>query len=244
MSDFGLWEVLGSLPLLANFTLQAIDPESHPTHAPQNSKSQSGGPKYFEALKSLCITGSFFLIWHLLGFIDSPCLKSIEIYPVINPNHEPKDFFAPSMTVVASKWSQSLKNLVIESSSNDTVQCYPISKYLILLLTILHVMQTFHLKDWEMKSLNDDVRGLVKLWPKLRTLNLDRTPISLSTLRIIAESCPELCHLHIWLDVSTIPPFDTSSKSLHHNLEVLTVVRAPPLKQYWNFKSMWHNIWI
>ena len=80
-----------------------------------------------------------------------------------------------------------------------------------------------------MKNSNDDVRHLVKLWPKLRTLNLDRTPISLSTLRIIAESCPDLRHLYIRLDASPIPPFDTSSKSLHYNLEVLTMVtRATP----------------
>jgi hypothetical protein len=76
-----------------------------------------------------------------------------------------------------------------------------------------------------MKNLNDDVRHLVKMWPKLRSLELpfNQYDISLSTLRIIAENCPELRHLSIQLDISTIPPFDISSKCLHHNLKVLTV---------------------
>ena len=225
--DFVLWEVLGTLPFLSNFTLQAVNPSSHPAHASESSNSQSGGPKYFEALESLYVTDSFFLIQHLLGFIDSPCLRSIKVYPVINPKHEPEDQITPSMTIIASKWSQSLKNLVIKSSSDGPAQRYPISKCL-LLLTDLHEMQSFHLKDWRMKKSNDDVRHLVKSWPKLRILNLDRMPISLSTLRIIAESCPELRHLYIWLDASPILPFNTSSKSVHHNLEVLTVVRATP----------------
>ena len=81
----------------------------------------------------------------------------------------------------------------------------------------------------EGENLNDDVRRLVMLWPMLRTLNLNQTSISLSTLRIIAEICPELRHLHIRLNTSTIPPFDTSSKSLHHNFEVLTVGRTTKL---------------
>ena len=228
MDDFVLLEVLGTLPSLANFTLQAINPKSHPARALENSNSQSGSPKYFEALESLCVTGSFFLIQHLLGFIDSPCLNSIEVYPVINPKDVPEDLFTPSLTIVASKWSHSLNNLVIESSSNGPAQRYPISKCLVL-LTDLHEMQTFRLQYWRMiKNSNDGVRRLVKSWPKLRTLNLDRTPISLSTLRIIAENCPDLRHLYIRLDSSSIPPLDASSKSLHHNLEVLTVVKAAP----------------
>ena len=47
--------------------------------------------------------------------------------------------------------------------------------------------------------------------------------ISLSTSRIIAENCPELRQLYIRLNTSTIPPFNTISKSLRHNLEVLVV---------------------
>ena len=98
MSDSALWEVLGTLPSLANLTL-AIDP---PAHAPKNSNSQSGGPRYFEALECLCLTGSFFLIQHLLSFIDSPCLKSINVYPVINRvrnehEHDDGDFFFPQI---------------------------------------------------------------------------------------------------------------------------------------------------
>ena len=132
MRDFVLWEVLGTLPFLSNFTLQAVDPSSHPAHASDNSYSQSGGPKYFEALESLCVTGSFFLIQHLLSFINSPCLRSIKVYPVINSKHVPEDQITPSMAIIASKGSQSLMNLVIESSSDGPAQCYPISKCLVL----------------------------------------------------------------------------------------------------------------
>ena len=66
-------------------------------------------------------------------------------------------------------------------------------------------MQTFHVKDWSMENVDDDVRRL----PKLRTLRLPhkQTFISLSTLRIIAENCPELRYLDIRLDTSTIPSF-------------------------------------
>ena len=73
-------------------------------------------------------------------------------------------------------------------------------------------MQTFHLKGWRMENMDDDVRCLVKSWPKLRTLTLplDQTFISLSTLRIIAKKCPELRYLRIPLDTSTIPPIEKS----------------------------------
>ena len=59
ISDFALWEVLGTLPSLANLTLTVSDPASHP--APENSKSRSRRVKYFDALESLSVTGSFFL---------------------------------------------------------------------------------------------------------------------------------------------------------------------------------------
>ena len=232
MRDFTLWEMLGALPFLANLTLKATDPKSHPAHAPEESNSQSGVPKYFYALENLCVTGSFFFIQHLLGFIDSPCLTTIKVYPVVNRHgHETDNHFTPSMTIIASKWSQSLKNLVIDSSSSSTAQRYAtISQYL-MLLTDLHEMQSFH-TTWRMKNMDDDVRRLVMSWPKLRSLklHLDSTVafISFATLRIIAENCPDLRYLQIPLNhdtsTSVIPSFDPSSKSLHHNLEVLDIL--------------------
>ena len=235
IGDFVLWEVLGSLPSLADLTLTTDDPgpESHPAHAPEKSNSQSGGPKYFDALESLSVMGSLPLIHYLLGFIDSLYLNSIEIYPVIQVNHfrnehEPEDLFTSSMMIIASKWSRSLVNFVICSPSQRTGsaqqgQRYAISRSL-MSLTVLQEMQTFHILDWRMKIMNDDVKRLAMSWPKLRSLELPHSQfISLSILRIIAENCPELRHLDILLDTSTIPPFDTSSKSLRHNLEVLTV---------------------
>ena len=226
-SDFTIWEVLGTLPSLVNLTLKVTDYASHPPHDAENSNRQSGGPKYFDALESLCVTGSLFLVQHLLGFIDSPCLTTIKVYPVLDDEyeHEPDNHFTPSMTIIASKWPQSLKNLVIDSSSCDPVHIYAISDCL-MSLTALHELQTFHLV-WTMKNMDDNVRRLVVSWPKLRTLRLPLNHtaalISLSTLRIIAESCSELRHLTTGLDTSTFPPFDTSSKSLQHNLEDLTV---------------------
>ena len=239
MSDFTLWEVIGTLPSLTGLTLQATDPASHPAHDVENPDHQSGGPEYFAALEHLCVVGSFIFIQHLLGFIHSPCLTTIEIYLVIDHDlsdheHEP-DFdsrLTPSMTIIASKWSQSLKHLSISPNENSfkAAQRYPISKCLVL-LTFLHEVEVIHL-FWKMKNVDDNVRRLVMSWPKLWILNfdLDYIYISLSTLRIIAENCPELRNLKtgIRLESSTIPPFDTSSKSLHHNLEVLTGGRAYP----------------
>ena len=235
MTDFVSWEVLGTLPSLENLTLKAMDPASHPAHAPENSNTQSGSPKYFVALESLSVTGSFSLIQHLLGFIDSPWLKSINLYPVttgshvhFNHDHEPEELFTPSIAIVASKWSQSVNNLVISASEfgDSPVQNYALSKCL-KLLTGLHELQTFQLKRWKMGNMEDDVKRLVMSWPKLKSLKLlpfNIKPFPLSTLRIIAESCPELRTLGIRLDTSTLPPFDTSTtKSLRHNLEVLKV---------------------
>ena len=239
LSDFTAWEVLGTLPSLANLTMKATKPApaSH-----WQTRSHGGGPKYFDALESLSVTGSFLLIQHLLDFIDSPCLTTIKFYPtsVLNEHefeHEADDF-TPSMTIITFKWSQSLKNLVIvtddvtDDSSTGSMfntaqrrRCYAISKCL-KLLTVLQKMRTFHL-TWKMENMEDDVRLLVKSWPKLRSLklHLDSTVafISFATLRIIAENCPELRYLQIPLndDTSTIPFFDTSIKNLHHNLEVL-----------------------
>jgi hypothetical protein len=239
MSDFALWEVLGTLPCLENLVLRAVDPASHPAHSQdlENSygRSKDSDATYFDALESLRVTGSFFLIQHLLGFIDSPCLKSIEVYPVIDHvrnDHEPdsEDLFTPSMTIISSKWSQSLKNLFIGSGSKKIANNALARSKCLMLLADLHEMQTFHLKGWRMENMDDDVRCLVKSWPKLRTLKLplNQTFISLSTLRIIADNCPELRHLQIRLDTSTVRPFDPSSKSLCHNLEVLTVGESDP----------------
>ena len=207
VGNYVSWEVLGTLPSLENLTLKAVDSSSHAVHASENFNSQTGGHKYFEALESLSILGSLFFIQHLLGFIDSPCLKPINVVPVIDRNeyfHE--HLFTPSMAIVASKWSQSLKNLVIESRPADT---NTISKCL-MLLTDLHEIQRFDLHWWRMENMDDVVRRLVMSWPKLRhliLLPLNQSFISLSTLRIIAESCPELFYLRILLDVSTFPPF-------------------------------------
>ena len=99
---------------------------------------------------------------------DSSCLKLINVYRVIDYDDEPEVLFTPSMTMIASKWSQCLKSLVIESS---TARRHAISKCL-MLLTDLHEMQTFHLKDWRMEDMDDDVSRLVMLWPKLVTLKL------------------------------------------------------------------------
>ena len=230
MNGFDLWKVLGTLPSLANFTLRAVKPHRclipRPTPGNSSSQNQSGGPKYFDALESLSVKGSFFLIQHLLGFIDSSCLKSIEVYPVIKHDHEDEGFFTPCMTIVASKWSQSLKNLYISSRSFG-VPHNAISKCL-MLLTDLHEIQSFHLRGWRLENMDDDVRRLVMSWPKLRVLNLGQTLISLSTTRIIAENCPELHFLHIQLDISTFPPFDASCRRLTHNLAVLNVAGFYP----------------
>jgi hypothetical protein len=230
-NDFTAWEVLGTLPSLANLTLNAKD---H-AHAAKNSNSQtwsdSGGPKYFDALERLSVTGPFLFIQHLLGFIDSPCLTEIKFYLLCESTsnyneHEFDDDCTPSMVIIASKWSQSLKNLVIGLSRKTAYrQCYTISNCLLLLMD-LHEMQTFHL-TWNMKNMDDEVRRLVMSWPKLTSLHLSRsraaTFIFLSTLRIIAENCPELRSLQIPLQYDTAT-FDASSKSLYHNLEVLEVL--------------------
>jgi hypothetical protein len=232
INDFALCEVLGTLPRLAKLVLTAVDPASHPAQGLEDSNgmSKDSDAKYFDALNVLQVTGSFFLIQHLLGFIDSPCLKSIEVYPVINHvrnDHEPgsEDLFTPSMTIIASKWSQTLKKLFIGSSPSGIAPNAPAISKCLTLLADLHELMIFYLEGWRMENMDDDVRCLVKSWPKLRTLKLplNQTFISLSTLRIIAENCPELRHLQIRLDISTVPPFDPSSKSLCHNLEVLSV---------------------
>ena len=111
MEKFVFWEVLGTLPSMDDVTLLHTNPNLYPVR--ENSNNRSGGSRYFEALKNLRVTSSFFIIQHLLSFIDSPCLESIKIYPAIHQLRpgdglEPEDLFTPSMTIVSSKWSQSL----------------------------------------------------------------------------------------------------------------------------------------
>jgi hypothetical protein len=229
VSDFSLWEVLGTLPCLKDLTLEVIDPASHPAHALENSNRQSGGPEYFDTLETLSVTGSFLFIQHLLDFIDSPCLKSIEVHPIINnvfngDTHGLDNLITSFMTIVASKWSQSLKILHINLYSGGTVTAhrYSTSKTLSVLADF-HEMQNFILNGWQMENM--DVRRMVMSWPKLKYLDLSGsgTIISFSILRTIAENCPDLRHLRIRLDTTTNPPFDTSSKSLGHKLNFLLV---------------------
>ena len=71
------------------------------------------------------------------------------------------------MTIVASKWSQSLKNLEINASAIGNIM----SKCLVLSAD-LHEVQTFHLKgrmgDVSL-NVDDDVRRLAMSWTKLKT---------------------------------------------------------------------------
>ena len=236
MDNFALWETLGTLPSLVNFTLRTLDPHPMPAFKSSSSTGQSGDPKYFDTLESLFVTASFVFIQRLLSFIDSSCLKSIKVHPDIDYLHKEhdhtihEDLFAPSMTIIASKWSKSLQNLFINTNLSGITRRNVISKYL-MPLTDLHETQTFHLKCRWVENMDDDIRRLVTLWPKIRFLNLKQTLMSLSTLRTIAEKCPELRYLHIQLDISsstTIPPLDSFSKTVHHNLEVLTVAGVHP----------------
>ena len=230
MRDFALFEVLGALPILENLTLKATEPTSFPVYDnPENSNGGSGDPnlKYFDALVTLCVTGSFFLIEHLLNFIDSTWLKSIKVFPIMPRDRDEleEDPFTPSMTIIASKWSQFLEELVIGSSR---VSSRTASSKCLMLLTDFHEMQTFNLIGWRMKNADDDMRSLVMSWPKLTALDFSRTPISLSTLRIIAENCPNLLSVQISLNVFIIPAFDASSKRLDHELEDLTLSKVSP----------------
>ena len=240
LSDFSLWEVLGTLPSLKHLTLKDYDPESYPAHAPEDSNSQSG-LRYFGALESLCVTGSIFLIQHLLSFIDSPCLKSIEVYPFLNRGHndsehdhdDPGDLLTPFMTIVATKWSQALTDLTISSNPMAMARGFVNrdSKFLTLLTNLCEIRK-FHLSGCTTENNDDAARCLAKSWPNLRSLALgvlrlplNQTFVSLSTLRIIADNCPELHYLYIPLDISTIPHFDdfSSKKSPRHNLEFLVL---------------------
>ena len=89
-------------------------------------------------------------------------------------------------------------------------------------------MQKFVLDGWKMEDMDYYARRMVMWWPKLEHLDLSgsETTISLSTLSIIAENCPELRQLYIRLDTSTISPFDTCSKRLGHKLEVLHIGKS------------------
>jgi hypothetical protein len=238
INDFLLREVLGTLPSLANLTL-AINSA---VYVAENSTRENEGPKRFSALESVCVTGPFGLIQHLLDFIDSPNLKSIEVYPAIKYIVVPRSgvklclkydsHITPSIRTVVSKWSQSLENLVIGIGDSKPVTFelhYTVSECLTL-LTDLHKIQTFRVKDWWMENMDYDVRHLAMSWPKLTSLILPvhQRPVSLSTLRIIAENCAELRYLQLQLDISTIPPSSTSSKSLCHHLAVLSVGSVDP----------------
>ena len=233
MADFSLWEVLGTLPSLENLNMEIDDPESYLVRAPENTNRQSGGLRYFNALESLHVTGPFSLIQHLLGSIDSPCLKSIKISPYQKNSErerDPGDLLTPSMTILASKWSLSLKEVKIGKDSIGIT--HRNSKFLMPLVD-LHEIEKFDLVGWRMEKNNDALRCLTMSWPKLKYLGLvsclsasspNQISISLSNLRIIAENCPELRVLDIELDIDTIPPFDDiSSKILCHELEVLVL---------------------
>lgn len=89
-------------------------------------------------------------------------------------------------------------------------------------------MEEFQLIGWKMED-KADLGRLVLSWPKLETLKLNRTFTFLSTLRIIAENCPDLTVLEIPLNASTIPSFDDDSiQRLDHDLQFLTVGTVHP----------------
>ena len=150
---------------------------------------------------------------------------------VRNGHDHAEELLTPSMKIIASKSSRSLINLFISSKpiAIDNGITHRNSR-LLTSLSGLHEIRKFSLLGWTMENIDDAVRRLAKSWPKLRTFTLgllrylDQTFVSISTLRLIADNCPELEILDIPLDISTIPPFDDISiKNLPHNLEVLSL---------------------
>ncbi|KAF8801987.1 hypothetical protein BYT27DRAFT_7244930 [Phlegmacium glaucopus] len=241
--DSASWEVIGTLPSLANLTLKVIssqaERQSHLGDVWKGSNSEGGGPKHFNALETLLVTTFFPLIRHLLESIESPCLKSIEVHPSIewesiqgsrNLECLERDLF-DIITMVCSKWPQSLENLVIGQHnvgnsrySSQPQHSHTFSESITELLMDLHEIQTIHIQGWRIIDVSDEVivRRLVISWPKLTTLILPvnhEESISLSTLKTIARKCPKLRHLQIRLDVTSAIP----SVTVRHRLGVLKV---------------------
>ena len=169
MSDFVLSEVLGTLPSLGDLTLsiRLLLSSRRAPHC-EFKRSKWGSQKNY-SLENIIVTSSFFLIQHLLGSIDSPYLKSIEVYPDNDNELDSEHFFIPfhvnSHFQVVWLWSQSLKKLVIGPSLRAPRNT--ISKCL-MLFTVLHEMQTFRLFCWRMENVENmdgDVRCLVMSWP-------------------------------------------------------------------------------
>ncbi|KAF8801973.1 hypothetical protein BYT27DRAFT_7261409 [Phlegmacium glaucopus] len=103
--------------------------------------------------------------------------------------------------------------------------------------------------------MNDEllVWHLVQSWPNLTTLILpvDHVSISLLTLGIIAENCPELRYLQIQLDASTIPPFNNpasavlcknTNAALCHKLGVLSVAHDPYTARKLQGRQVRHSV--
>ena len=99
-------------------------------------------------------------------------------------------------------------------------------------------MQKLLIKGWRVENADDhDMGHLVMSLSKLRILrklSLRRTLTSLSALKMFTEKFPDLQKLDIYLNSSTIPPFNATSESLGHKLKILTVWSVCSLIVYSN----------
>ncbi|TFK32155.1 hypothetical protein BDQ12DRAFT_728910 [Crucibulum laeve] len=139
-----------------------------------------------------------------------------------------------SFVNLSSRWQDTLQSLTFDCWDVDNLPSFwPSSRTFELLddvllpLSQLKKLELLQIRNWKVKTLNETLQKIAPSWYRMRTLEFPlgdySSPVDLSTVRIIAESSPELRSLQLCIDLQSIPAIPRlRNYTLNHPLEVLS----------------------
>lgn len=222
--EFELLETLSGLP-----RLQSLDISFHAFRADPLQNTSHIIP--FSNLLNLALTATLELILHVLDSLGGDRLESLTLHPrgglpgslpEYRQLYERIGTFS-SLRDIAQTFSQAdHANRLEPRSAEDLLRP---------MLTLVHLesLRLWHIPPWLQFS-DGDVLALVPAWRSLKRLILYRHAAvtvkpTMESLCYLTSACPELVHLVIATDTTSLPPFSQTVVS-SHNLQELTLLQV------------------
>jgi len=210
-------EAIGSLPGLTKLVLDVTGSRMEPLVHDIGLK----------VLNSLKIIAPVPFIQTLLSRIAATQLETFAAVVPSIPPADKKEF----LTMVVDRWNDTLRRIELVhqySSLDNTVEHLHIDA----LAPLIPLQKLTHLKleGYTMELTDENILSMARAWPEIDTLSLpfinpNRPRPTISSLRFLADHCPNLRHLTIPLNTGDLPLF-VSTGVPHtpiHDLNTLTI---------------------
>lgn len=229
--DLDIVEEIGSLPWLTklalDFTGSRMEPLAHDIG--------------LKDLDSLTITAPAPFIQTFLSRIATTQLETFAaVVPSIPPANK-KEF----LTMVVDRWNNTLRCIELVHQHKEDGPDEHLHIDALAPLVSLRKLRHLKLEGYIMELTDENIFDMARAWPEIDTLLLpfinaliDPRP-TLSSLRYLADLCPNLRHLTIPLNTGDLLPF-VSTGVPHtpvHDLDTLTIASAG---DPWDLRDMLH----